>query len=209
MNSEQVTQITEQLIDLRKQTESTDMSKAALFSDVKATEGYKEKYGTFGAFCEHVGYHRTYVYAILRAYSNPVVCAVYSDIGALAAQTIAKADKVLPQAQIVELCELAKEHNSSVVLREVKKRKAQAQASATPEATEQKEPSTRDLLEEKSGLLARKSDLALELAEIDNRLAVLEKQISEHVEAPQRKPEDAVARHASEVCDAYENMEQA
>lgn len=169
-----IEQATNRLIDLRQATESTDLEKASILADVQETKAYKEKYGDFGAFCDAIGYHRTYAYAVIRAYNNPIVRPVYNEIGALSAQTIAKADKTLDENEIARLVEFAKVNKSGAVRREVKQAKEKANVPAETQAQPAEDMQLAGLLARKSALLARKSDLERELQTIMLDLAHVE-----------------------------------
>jgi len=179
--------IAERLIELRKQTEALDMQKARLFKRVKDEDLYKEQFETFAAFCEHVGYHRSTVYTLIRCYEQEAVRVAYTDIGALAAKQIERAarklEKVAPDTAddtVAGLIEFAKENPSSATREHVKDTVAEAEGdSDEPEAEAAEEDNLKALLNRKSELLNRKSDLEQRIAKITSELSKVEEKIDE------------------------------
>ena len=164
----------DKLTAMREQSESLDMDKAAILFHVKQSKLYKESFGTFAAFCSAVGYHRTYAYNVIRAYSIPVVRANYPALGAMRALAISKAASVLPSEQLDALIAFGLSHSASETLRAVKEAKA-AMVGAGDQGNESKgdSPTLAQVLREQSRLLAKQSDLEAQLLAIKLRLAEL------------------------------------
>lgn len=125
-----------ELVTLQTETSKHDMRKAELLARIKSTGAFKPEFPDWKSFCAKIGYDRNYTYAIIRAFSNPTVKDAYYEIGALNAQTIAKADKVLTRADVEELVEFARVNSSGAVKRQVKERKdlREAEAKAAEDA---------------------------------------------------------------------------
>lgn len=165
-------QITQTLVDLRKQTEGADMQKAKLFAQVKNEKLYIEEYDTFADYCESIGYTRQYVYMLIRIYNLPIVSEAQPEIGTMAANAIVSIAKKLKliNSQISELIGYAKEHTAKETADHCQQVSLIAQTGKPGESGELALPKA---LARQTQLLQRKSDLESELDEINKELSEL------------------------------------
>jgi len=164
----------DRLQQLGSMSDSLDMDKAALLSAVKAGKLHRERFGTFTAFVSHVGFSRAYAYSIIACYDNQAIRPHYQSLGAMRAQAIARATKVLSDSEIVRLIDYGRSHSASETLREVKRAKeAQSQPGNESSESNPDAPTLADVLSQQTALLVRKLQLEAELAQIAIRLAEL------------------------------------
>lgn len=162
-------QITQTLIDLRKQTEAADMQKAELFAQVKNGKLYVEEYDTFADYCESIGYTRQYVYMLIRIYNLPIVGEAQPEIGTMAANAIVSIAKKLKliNSEIAKLIGYAKEHTAKETADHCQQVKLIVQTSEPNESDELTLPKA---LAKQTQLLQRRGDLESELDEINKEL---------------------------------------
>lgn len=173
-------QITQTLIDLRKQAESSDMNKAHLFAQVKAGKLYVEEYGTFADYCESIGYTRQFVYMLIRIHQEPQVQQAQPEIGTFAANAIVSVIKHIPveiqRECVCNLVNYAKEHTAKETSDRCQQEKL---IHAKPEPSEPDTMTLAIALAKQTKLLQRKSDLEAELDEINKDLSELYQIIKE------------------------------
>ena len=173
--------ITDQLIELRTQSESVAMQQARLFAQVKNEKLYDGIYSSFSGYCEHIGYTRQHVYSLIRIYEQETVRQAHNDIGTMAANAIVSAIATLPELEqeqaASELITFARSHSAGETV--AKAQSVKAQASQEQGETEQSEPTLESVLTHKSKLLQRKADLLAEISAIETELAELEQAILE------------------------------
>ena len=164
IENEALERIAEELTSLRRESESADMRKAELFKQVQTDNLYKDGFGTFQAFCSHVGYHRSHVYTLIAVYDYGLLRDNYTEIGAMSAKAIVQVAKVLDYDQVSDLVELAKTCSSALVLRKCQEAKRQA-LDISDEVL--------DISERIRGLLKRKDKLLAQLQQVEAELTEL------------------------------------
>jgi predicted restriction endonuclease len=118
-------EITNQIIALKSPTTLKDqpinMEQAALLREVKETKLYKEGFGTFGDYCDHLGYGRQHIYDVIRISEDPLLSKYYSDIGVAKTRAINRLSDRLDETQKCDLIDFAREHTQKELQARIKK----------------------------------------------------------------------------------------
>jgi len=172
--------IIERLETLRQESDNSDMEKAALFTTVKEGKLYKDGYKTFATFCDAVKYHRSTVYLLIRCYAQPVIREAYTDIGALNAQSIIKAQKHLTEDDTAFLVQYAKDGHNTTAVKEQIATLCDLHKNAEGDK-DNADATLPELLAEKTKLLREKTELEARLTEVNAELDNIEKRIMDCV----------------------------
>ncbi len=185
----EITGIAQELIDLRQQTESADMHKAALLHKVQRDELYKEDYKTFGDFISFVGYSRSYAYDMLKCYDLGDVRQAYPELGAAKAIAIArlcggKQGQDVTTEVYHDLIDFAKLSDVKTVIGKVNEIKASIKpVVAEPIAIKAEDLELTGLMKAQSALLQEKSDLEMRLQAVNAEIGKLQSLIDAKTKA--------------------------